>query len=118
MDTFYAVLPCYAMPKTDESIWSFNLRSYNPRDFSDSDSEDVLVDIPCSDGSTLVDHPLSEDNDTAVYKPNPWSIAKINAASRVAQKYALPFPAFYFDYGYVANSIPHIRAMRRAYMPY
>ena len=82
------------MPKTDDSIWSFNLRSYNPHDFSDSDSEDV-VDIPCSDGSTLVDHPLSEDNDTAVYKPNPWSIARINAASRVAQKYALYLRALF-----------------------
>ncbi|KAI0000666.1 hypothetical protein BJV74DRAFT_949681, partial [Russula compacta] len=74
------------MPKTDDSVWSFNLRSYNPRDFSDSDSDDVPVDNPCSDGSTLVDHSLSEDNDTAVFKPNPWSIARINAASRVAQK--------------------------------
>ena len=41
----------------------------------------------------MVDHPLSEglgeDDDTAVYKPNPWSIARINAASRSAQKYAL-----------------------------
>ena len=83
----------YAMSKTDDSIWSFNLRSYNPRDFSDSDSEDVLVDNPCSDGSTLVDQPLSEDNDTAVFKPNPWSIARINAASRVAQQYALHFRA-------------------------
>ncbi|KAI9444247.1 hypothetical protein H4582DRAFT_1920356, partial [Lactarius indigo] len=38
----------------------------------------------CSDSSTLVDQPLSEDNDTAIFKPNPWSIAKINAASRLA----------------------------------
>ncbi|KAI0252994.1 hypothetical protein BJV78DRAFT_1360550, partial [Lactifluus subvellereus] len=75
------------MPKTDDFVWSFNLRSYNPRHFSDSDSDsDDLVDNLCSDGSTLVDQPLSEDNDTAVFKPNPWSIAKINAASRLAQK--------------------------------
>ncbi|KAI0305225.1 hypothetical protein B0F90DRAFT_1666683 [Multifurca ochricompacta] len=75
-------------PKTDDSVWSFNLRSYNPCDFSDSDSDGshALADNPCSDGSTLVDQPLSEDNDTAVFKPNPWSIAKINAASRLAQK--------------------------------
>ena len=81
----------YSMPKTDDSVWSFNLRSHNPCDFSDPDSdhEDLLVDNPCSDGSTLVDHSLNEDNDTAVFKPNPWSIARINAASRVAQKYAL-----------------------------
>jgi hypothetical protein len=77
------------MPHTDDSVWSFNLRSYNPRDFSDSESDDVLADNLCSDGSTLVDQPLSEDNDTAVFKPTPWSIAKINAASRLAQKYAL-----------------------------
>jgi hypothetical protein len=76
------------MPKTNDFVWSFNLRSCNPRDFSDSESDDLL-DNPCSDGSTLVDQPLSEDNDTAVFKPNPWSIAKINAASRLAQKYAL-----------------------------
>lgn len=77
------------MPKKDDSDWSFNLRSYNPLDFSDSDSGDALPDNLCSDGSTLVDQPLSEDIDTAVFKPNPWSIAKINAASRLAQKYAL-----------------------------
>ncbi|KAH8998133.1 hypothetical protein EDB92DRAFT_1838135 [Lactarius akahatsu] len=72
------------MPKTEGSVWSFDLRSYNPNDLSDSDSDDALPDNLCSDGSTLVDQPLSEDNDTAVFKPNPWSIAKINAASRLA----------------------------------
>jgi hypothetical protein len=79
------------MPNADDSLWSFKLRSYNPRDFSEPDSDYVPVDNPCSDGSTLVDHPLSEDNDTAVFKPNPWSIARINAASRVVQKYARRF---------------------------
>lgn len=77
------------MPKTEGSVWSFDLRSYNPNDFSDSESDDALPDNLCSDGSTLVDQPLSEDNDTAAFKPNPWSIAKINAASRSVQKYAL-----------------------------
>jgi hypothetical protein len=76
------------MPKAEDSVWSFDLRSYNANDFSDSESDDVLPDNLCSDGSTLVDQPLSEDNDTAVFNPNPWSIAKINAASRSAQKYA------------------------------
>jgi hypothetical protein len=76
-----------SMPKSDDSPWSCNLRYHNPCD-SDSDPDDPLDNL-CSDGSTLVDHPLSEDNDTAVFKPNPWSIARINAASRLAQKYAL-----------------------------
>ena len=74
------------MPMSDNSLWSFNLRSYNPCDFSDSEPDDAL---PCSDGSTLVDYPLDEGSDTAVFKPNPWSIARINAASRPSQKYAL-----------------------------
>jgi len=78
---------------TGDSVWSFDIRSGNPHDLSDSDSDDVLIDNPCSDGSTLVDNPLSEDNDTAVYKPNPWSIAKINAASRVTCKCAFHFQA-------------------------
>ena len=82
-------LICAVMPKTEGSVWSFNLRSYNAHDFSDPESDDALPDNLCSDGSTLVDYPLSEDNDTAVFKPNPWSIAKINAASRSAPKYAL-----------------------------
>lgn len=77
------------MPKTEDSLWSFNLRSYNTHDFSDPESDDARTDNLCSDGSTLVDQPLSEDNDTAVFNPNPWSIAKINAASRSAHKYAL-----------------------------
>ena len=75
------------MPESDGSPWSFDL-CYNPCDFSDSDPDDPPDNL-CSDGSTLVDHPLSEDTDTAVFKPNPWSIARINAASRLAQKYAL-----------------------------
>ncbi|KAH9000819.1 hypothetical protein EDB86DRAFT_3101127, partial [Lactarius hatsudake] len=77
------------MPKTESSLWSFDLRSYNPNDLSDSESDDALPDNLCSDGSTLVDHPLSEDNDTAVFKPNPWSIAKINAASRLSAQNTL-----------------------------
>lgn len=77
------------MPKTEDSVWSFDLRSYNANDYSESESDDALPDHLCSDGSTLVDQPLSEDNDTAVFKSNPWSIAKINAASRSAPKYAL-----------------------------
>ena len=96
------------MLKTDDSVWSFNLRSYNPRDFSDSDSDDIPVDNPCSDGSTLVDHSLSEDNDTAVFKANPWSIARINAASRVAQKYALHFRALFSLRTVLRNADAHI----------
>ncbi|KAI0263091.1 hypothetical protein BC834DRAFT_889063 [Gloeopeniophorella convolvens] len=72
------------MPKAADSIWSFNLRSDNPHDYSDyeSDGSNLADNLP-SDGTTLVDQPLSEDTDTAAYKPNPWSIAKINAASRM-----------------------------------
>ncbi|EED84514.1 predicted protein [Postia placenta Mad-698-R] len=71
--------------KKDDSVWSYNLRSY---DFSDDDSdasEDAEVttsrENPCSDDGQH-DLDISSRVDTAQYKSNPWSIAKVNAACR------------------------------------
>ncbi|KAI9458889.1 hypothetical protein BJY52DRAFT_1267770 [Lactarius psammicola] len=60
------------MPRTEGSVWSFNLRSYNPNDFSDSESDDALPDNLCSDGSTLVDQPLTK---SLVYSENKCGVA-------------------------------------------
>ncbi|KAJ4488059.1 hypothetical protein J3R30DRAFT_889300 [Lentinula aciculospora] len=74
------------------NAWSFNLRNHN----FDSDSDDSDTDLentssttaPTSDETKLVnDFDLSSREETVIYKPNPFSIAKINAASR-AQKSA------------------------------
>ncbi|EED80634.1 predicted protein [Postia placenta Mad-698-R] len=71
--------------KKDDSVWSYNLRSY---DFSDDDS-DAFED---AEVTTSRENPRSDDGqhdldissrvDTAQYKSNPWSIAKVNAACR------------------------------------
>lgn len=69
-------------------MWSYNLRSYDFfEDQEDSDiepnashrSEEVAIS---DDTRFLEDMDLSSRNDNAHYKPNPWTIAKINAASR------------------------------------
>ncbi|KAJ3812354.1 hypothetical protein F5876DRAFT_74932 [Lentinula aff. lateritia] len=73
--------------------WSFNLRNHNlDSDFDsdsdpDSDSGDASLNIaPASDETKLLnDFDLSTREETVIFKPNPFNIARINAASR-AQK--------------------------------
>ncbi|KIK25687.1 hypothetical protein PISMIDRAFT_333487 [Pisolithus microcarpus 441] len=65
--------------------WSFNHRTGGASrraDNSDSDSENADIDGPCDVSSLLRDIDLSSRRETVDYKPNPWSIAKINARSR------------------------------------
>ncbi|KAJ7161384.1 hypothetical protein C8R43DRAFT_1233633, partial [Mycena crocata] len=65
--------------------WTFNLRSTktNPDSDSDSDSNDDAPANSISEESRLLnDFCLSNREEAVVYKPNPFSIAKINAASR------------------------------------
>lgn len=62
-----------------DSAWSFNFRSgaYDVDSSDDSDAE------PCSSDAALIkDLDISSREDKATYKANPWSIAKINAATR------------------------------------
>jgi hypothetical protein len=63
-----------------DSNWAFNLRSYQ-RDDSDSDGVDDATSIT-TDAQLLKDLDLSSRHEEVIYKPNPWNIAKINAASR------------------------------------
>lgn len=79
------------------NMWSHSLRGQIFADDSDdSDVENASAaspsdvqsthNIPMSDDSQfLKDLDLSSRQDNAQYKPNPWAIAKINAASRKAQ---------------------------------
>ncbi|KIM86876.1 hypothetical protein PILCRDRAFT_815310 [Piloderma croceum F 1598] len=63
------------------SDWSFNLRTLHP-DSEDSDSE--LQPTAVSEETQLLkDLDLSSRQESVDYKPNPWNIAKINAASRL-----------------------------------
>ncbi|KAJ3516634.1 hypothetical protein NMY22_g14159 [Coprinellus aureogranulatus] len=65
------------------SDWSFSLRKFDPATFSDSDSEDEGKQAyPSPAKETAESFDLSAREDTASYKPNPFSIAKINAACR------------------------------------
>ncbi|KAJ7293139.1 hypothetical protein C8J57DRAFT_1457409 [Mycena rebaudengoi] len=66
------------------NIWAFNLRSTTTNLDSDSDdsAEDTTADIS-EETRLLNDLDLSSREEPGVlYKPNPFSIAKINAASR------------------------------------
>lgn len=63
--------------------WSFNLRSCVLGADEDCDSDDDLSPNQLStDTEFLREIDLSSRQDHAQYKPNPWSIAKVNAASR------------------------------------
>ncbi|PBK99630.1 hypothetical protein ARMGADRAFT_1161253 [Armillaria gallica] len=69
------------------SAWSFNLRTSKirraDRDLDDSGSDsDPSSDSEVDESHMLDDLDISTRDETVVYKPNPFSIAKINAAAR------------------------------------
>jgi hypothetical protein len=74
-------------------IQRFNLRTTNhlendtddPGSNFDSSQIDSAHRNQGSEALLLNDLDLSSRQETVVYKPNPWSIAKINAASRTAR---------------------------------
>lgn len=71
------------MPAVDLD-WSYNLRTYDFHSDSDdctSNAEDLPLNIS-DDALLLQELDFSTRQDTVEYKPNPWSIAKFNAASR------------------------------------
>ena len=78
-------MPCQTNPHPKPNDWSFTLRS--GQCFSDSDDESdsepqTLPAHPSSDDALLKDIDISSRPDNAQFKSNPWSIAKVNAASR------------------------------------
>jgi hypothetical protein len=74
------------------SDWSFNLRTLHPDDSDDSDSEPQPTAV--SDETQLLkDLDLSSRQESVDYKPNPWNIAKINAASRPNRPSIVTAPA-------------------------
>lgn len=85
--------------------WAFNFRTshFNVYD-TDSDSEEgpaVPAEKESEEAKLAKDLDISERQETAVYKPNPFSIAKINAAARTVNKVdkpaTRPEPAFSRD---------------------
>ena len=77
-------------PQAQDDCWSFSLRScnYQFEDSSSSDSDDSdpqpdgRLEPPKTEANLLQELDIGARNDTAVYKPNPWSIAKANASTR------------------------------------
>lgn len=72
--------------KNKNCDWAFNLRAYL---YDSSDSEDDVAPPQSHKGhmqATLNDFDLSSREETVVYKPNPFSIAKVNATYRSARK--------------------------------
>ncbi|KIJ63811.1 hypothetical protein HYDPIDRAFT_112773 [Hydnomerulius pinastri MD-312] len=72
--------------KTVPGVWSFNHRvggGYISDCSSDSEPE-TETNNPSDDTRLLREMDLSIRQETVVYRPNPWSIAKINAGSRDA----------------------------------
>ena len=73
-----------------DTDWSFSLRSSGFFDSDDDNEENVgnagnYSHPPSSSSKTLQQIDLAAREDSALYKPNPWSIARINAASRPRQ---------------------------------
>jgi len=77
--------------------WSFSLRSstgfFDDTDTDDDDGENVgdagaSSRLSSSSSQNLQQIDLAAREDSAQYKPNPWSIAKVNAASRPRQSTA------------------------------
>jgi hypothetical protein len=64
-------------------VWSFNHRVAGGYS-SDSDSE-AEANVPLADTRALQEMDLSTRQETVEYRPNPWSIAKINAVSRTSR---------------------------------
>ena len=77
----------FNMRSASDSCWSFSLCD-GQYDMEMSDSESDQDDLASSnakhraDASLLQELDIASRQDTANYKPNPWSIAKANAASR------------------------------------
>ncbi|KAG2152541.1 uncharacterized protein EDB93DRAFT_249168 [Suillus bovinus] len=76
--------------KKEQNPWSFNLRT-QAHYASDSDSESETeisskVDTPSDNTRLIQELDISLRHETVEYKPNPWSIARINAASRPPNK--------------------------------
>ena len=72
-----AAMSTKPFPTTD---WSFSFRTINPNVYSDSDSDTDSVHL--NEAQLINDLDLSSREETVLYKPNPFSISKINAASR------------------------------------
>lgn len=78
-----------------DTDWSFSLRSTGRLcEAPDSDDEDEgslgdaeAVSHLSSSSSILHQIDLAPREDNAIYKPNPWSIARVNAATRSRQSY-------------------------------
>lgn len=72
------------------SAWSHNLRNYQYASDSDSQNstpsstQEKAKEVLSEDAKLLKALDLSSRHDEAVYKPNPWTIAKLNAATRAA----------------------------------
>ncbi|KAK0217748.1 hypothetical protein IW262DRAFT_1298378 [Armillaria fumosa] len=88
VDAVEIMLPNTAAPAaTSSSGWSFNLRTSKIKrpdhDLDDSGSDsDPSSDSGVDESRILDDLDISTRDETVVYKPNPFSIAKINAAAR------------------------------------
>ncbi|KAJ6503339.1 hypothetical protein C8R47DRAFT_1316580 [Mycena vitilis] len=64
-------------------VWTFNLRSNQANQDPDSDDDDEPTTNSISEETRLLQElDISHREETVVYKPNPFSIAKINAAAR------------------------------------
>ena len=109
----------YASPMSTKSAkdacWSFSLRDYNyADDFSSSDDSDDAEDgsgtaHPRSEANLLQELDIASRQDTANYRPNPWSIAKANAASRPSVPNTSRRPSFKTVTGGTAQStVPNV----------
>jgi len=72
----------HALEPPNMSAWAFNLRSHQHVSDSSDDDETPNSNLLSDDAQLVRDLDLSSRPEQAIFKPNPWNIAKINAASR------------------------------------
>jgi hypothetical protein len=78
-------------PSDKRNPWSFNHRTrahdaFDSESDPESEVETNLVNFPSDDTRLIQELDISSRHETVEYKPNPWSIARINAASRPPNK--------------------------------
>ncbi len=84
----YSYATGYKMPTTSNSAWSYSLRGREDATDSESDINSPAINRPTEniseDAKLALDLDLASRHDEAFFKPTPWTIAKVNAATRTS----------------------------------
>ncbi|PFH49365.1 hypothetical protein AMATHDRAFT_4954 [Amanita thiersii Skay4041] len=86
---------------TYDDVWSFNLRTFVDEGEDEDPSHPLVApgscDLARSEDQWLKDLDITSREETVNYKPNPFSIAKINAISRASKDSTISAPTTYMS---------------------